>query len=35
LGFNCRMVIETGEETGSPGLHEFFAAERTRSRPMC
>jgi acetylornithine deacetylase/succinyl-diaminopimelate desuccinylase-like protein len=28
LGFNCRMVIETGEETGSPGLHEFFAAEK-------
>ncbi|WP_296761430.1 M20 family metallopeptidase [Sediminimonas sp.] len=24
LGFNCRVVIETGEETGSPGLAEFF-----------
>jgi len=28
LGFNCRMVIETGEETGSPGLHDFFAAHK-------
>ena len=28
LGFNCRMVIETGEETGSPGLHDFFAAQK-------
>lgn len=28
LGFNCRIVIETGEETGSPGLHEFFAAHK-------
>ncbi|WP_373049899.1 M20 family metallopeptidase [Thalassovita aquimarina] len=28
LGFNCRVVIETGEETGSPGLAEFFAAHR-------
>ncbi|GAA6201255.1 M20 family metallopeptidase [Aquicoccus sp. SU-CL01552] len=24
LGFNCKVVIETGEETGSPGLHAFF-----------
>ncbi|MEY8837559.1 M20 family metallopeptidase, partial [Cribrihabitans sp. XS_ASV171] len=29
LGFNCRVVIETGEETGSPGLAEFFAAHRS------
>ncbi|MHA7849542.1 M20 family metallopeptidase [Roseovarius sp.] len=28
LGFNCRMVIETGEETGSPGLAEFFEAHK-------
>lgn len=23
LGFNCRVIIEMGEESGSPGLHEF------------
>lgn len=28
LGFNLRVVIETGEEAGSPGLHELFVAER-------
>ncbi|MEX2517701.1 MAG: M20/M25/M40 family metallo-hydrolase, partial [Paracoccaceae bacterium] len=28
LGFNLRVVIETGEEAGSPGLHELFKAER-------
>lgn len=28
LGFNCRVVIETGEETGSPGLAEFFQAHK-------
>ncbi|MDJ0630185.1 MAG: M20 family metallopeptidase [Rhodobacter sp.] len=28
LGFNCRMVIETGEEVGSPGLAEFFRAHK-------
>ncbi|WP_375230111.1 M20 family metallopeptidase [Roseobacter sp. S98] len=28
LGFNCRIVLETGEETGSPGLAEFFEANR-------
>lgn len=28
LGFNLRVVIETGEEAGSPGLHELFIAER-------
>ncbi len=28
LGFNIRVVIETGEEAGSPGLHELFIAER-------
>ncbi|MEO1457128.1 MAG: M20 family metallopeptidase [Pseudomonadota bacterium] len=27
LGFNVKAVIETGEETGSPGLHELFVAE--------
>lgn len=30
LGFNCRVVIETGEETGSPGLAEFFHAHKDR-----
>lgn len=30
LGFNCRIVIETGEETGSPGLAEFFAAHKDK-----
>lgn len=28
LGFNCRVVIETGEEMGSPGLAEFCAAHK-------
>ncbi len=28
LGFNLRVVIEMGEEAGSPGLHELFLAER-------
>ncbi len=28
LGFNCKVVIETGEETGSPGLHSFFAQHK-------
>lgn len=28
LGFNLKIVIETGEEAGSPGLHQFFVAER-------
>jgi len=28
LGFNCRIVIETGEETGSPGLGAFFEAQK-------
>lgn len=28
LGFNVRMVIETGEEMGSPGLGALFRAER-------
>ncbi|TNF60937.1 MAG: M20 peptidase family dipeptidase [Rhodobacteraceae bacterium] len=32
LGFNCRIVIETGEETGSPGLAAFFAAQREALR---
>ncbi|MEM1383841.1 MAG: M20 family metallopeptidase [Pseudomonadota bacterium] len=30
LGFNLRVLIETGEEAGSPGLHDFFLAERDR-----
>jgi acetylornithine deacetylase/succinyl-diaminopimelate desuccinylase-like protein len=28
LGFNCRLVIEMGEETGSPGLAEFFETRK-------
>jgi acetylornithine deacetylase/succinyl-diaminopimelate desuccinylase-like protein len=28
LGFNLKMLIETGEETGSPGLNEFCKAHR-------
>jgi acetylornithine deacetylase/succinyl-diaminopimelate desuccinylase-like protein len=28
LGFNCKFLIETGEEIGSPGLREFCARER-------
>lgn len=28
LGFNCKVVIETGEEMGSPGLAEFFQMHR-------
>jgi acetylornithine deacetylase/succinyl-diaminopimelate desuccinylase-like protein len=29
LGFNVKWLVETGEETGSPGLAEFCAAHRT------
>lgn len=32
LGFNSVVLIETGEETGSPGLHEFCAAHREALR---
>ncbi len=28
LGFNVKLLIETGEETGSPGLNEFCAAHQ-------
>ena len=28
LGFNVKLLMETGEETGSPGLNEFCAAHR-------
>jgi len=28
LGFNCRLLIETGEEMGSPGLAAFCAAHK-------
>jgi acetylornithine deacetylase/succinyl-diaminopimelate desuccinylase-like protein len=28
LGFNMKWLVETGEETGSPGLAEFCAAHR-------
>lgn len=30
LGFNLRILIETGEETGSPGLRELCEANRQR-----
>ena len=30
LGFNAKLLIETGEEVGSPGLRELCAAERTQ-----
>ena len=29
LGFNVKWLVETGEETGSPGLAEFCAAHRS------
>ena len=32
LGFNIKLLIETGEETGSPGLNEFCAAHREELR---
>ena len=32
LGFNVTWLIETGEETGSPGLAEFCAAHRAELR---
>mgnify|MGYP002783749451 FL=1 len=28
LGFNLKLLVETGEETGSPGLDAFCAAQR-------
>jgi acetylornithine deacetylase/succinyl-diaminopimelate desuccinylase-like protein len=30
LGFNLKLLIETGEETGSPGLREVCASNRQR-----
>lgn len=30
LGFNIKILIETGEETGSPGLDAFIAAQKDR-----
>jgi acetylornithine deacetylase/succinyl-diaminopimelate desuccinylase-like protein len=32
LGFNLKLLIETGEETGSPGLREVCAANKERFR---
>ncbi|MCW5731760.1 MAG: M20 family metallopeptidase [Alphaproteobacteria bacterium] len=32
LGFNSRILIETGEETGSPGLHEIARRHGERLR---
>ena len=30
LGFNCKLLVETGEEVGSPGLKELCIAESER-----
>jgi acetylornithine deacetylase/succinyl-diaminopimelate desuccinylase-like protein len=30
LGFNAKVLVETGEEQGSPGLRELLRAEKTR-----
>jgi acetylornithine deacetylase/succinyl-diaminopimelate desuccinylase-like protein len=32
LGFNCKVLIETGEEAGSPGLRAVCISERERFR---
>jgi acetylornithine deacetylase/succinyl-diaminopimelate desuccinylase-like protein len=32
LGFNCKIIVETGEETGSPGLRDICVRERERLR---
>ncbi|PLZ04331.1 hypothetical protein CY652_01270 [Burkholderia sp. WAC0059] len=32
LGFNAKVLVETGEETGSPGLHAFCEAHRDELR---
>lgn len=32
LGFNCKILIETGEEVGSPGLRAICERERERLR---
>jgi acetylornithine deacetylase/succinyl-diaminopimelate desuccinylase-like protein len=32
LGFNVKLLIETGEETGSPGLHAFCERHRDKLR---
>jgi acetylornithine deacetylase/succinyl-diaminopimelate desuccinylase-like protein len=32
LGFNCKMLIETGEEVGSPGLRAICEREREQLR---
>ncbi|PTX56390.1 acetylornithine deacetylase/succinyl-diaminopimelate desuccinylase-like protein [Litoreibacter ponti] len=32
LGFNCKIVIETGEEMGSPGLADFFRMHKDALR---
>ena len=35
LGFNLKMVLETGEERGSIGLREFVAAHAEELGPTC
>lgn len=32
LGFNCKLIVETGEEVGSPGLRDVCVRERDRLR---
>jgi acetylornithine deacetylase/succinyl-diaminopimelate desuccinylase-like protein len=32
LGFNCKAIVETGEEVGSPGLRDICVRERERLR---
>ncbi len=32
LGFNVRIILETSEEIGSPGLRDFIAAQKARLR---
>ncbi|MGH7685188.1 MAG: M20/M25/M40 family metallo-hydrolase, partial [Vulcanimicrobiaceae bacterium] len=32
LGFNCKFIVETGEETGSPGLRDICVRELERLR---
>ncbi len=34
LGFNCKYLIEMGEESGSPGLEAICGSMRRSSRPM-
>ena len=33
LGFNLKVLLETGEEMGSPGLQEFCEAHKAELKP--